>query len=103
MRMTLNRHFPFDTIARWWYCFLAFPMGGFLFSRLTDPDIFTPVKKSVSVEEGSPPVTRTFFVLIEHQTWNYDLLFAVVGLFVSCGVVWILEEIRRCCRSVKDQ
>lgn len=94
MQPVLNRDIPLDAILRWWYVLVALPAIGLVLSLVTNRHLFPPLRKAVTFFEGSPPITITSTRLIMHPGWKDDLLFAVLGLFLACGVIWLLEEIR---------
>ena len=90
----MNRHIPFDAIARWWYLLVLGPATGLLFSRLTDLKPFNPILKVVAVVGETPSEVKTLTMFVQPPGWKDDLLFTVLGFLLACGLIWLLEEIR---------
>lgn len=103
MRVMLNRHFPVDITARWWYLFVSLPGLGLVFSLTTNLRPFPPRIKWITIVEGSPSVTRTMLAWVTEPDWKNDLLFAFLGLLLACGAAWLLEEIRNLNPYIQNQ
>ena len=94
VRAVLNRLVPFDAITRWWYILALGPATGLLFSRLTDLKPFNPILKAAAVVGETPSELKTAKVFVQPSGLKDDLLFAVLGFLLACGLIWLLEEIR---------
>jgi len=94
VRLVLNRHLPFDAIARWWYLLVAVPASGILFSLLTNVKPFSTLEKQVIVLSGQYPNIQKTTILVLSTSWKDDILFTFVGLLLAIGLIWFLEEIR---------
>ena len=90
----LNRHIPFDAIARWWYLLVAGPAVGLVFSLMTDFKPFRPLPTAVSIVEGPLAQAKITTILVAAPGWKDNLLFTVLGFLLASGLIWLLEEIR---------
>ena len=93
MRRALNRLIPFDALARWWYLLIAGPAIILTFSLVTGFRPFNPLLR-IPIAEGPPSRIEIGLSWVVHPGWKDDLLFAVLGFLLACGVIWLLEEIR---------
>ena len=93
MRSKLNQYFPFDAIARWWYILVAGALLGFLFCLVTGLKPFAQIS-IVAVYEGPPSPLSAGSVWVVQPSWKDDFLFAIIGLLVACGIIWLLEGLR---------
>ena len=94
MREALNRHFPFDAIARWRYLLVLGPSTGLLFSLLTGLRPLRPIVKKVEVAGDAPSEAVTTAIFVQLSGWKDDFLFTVLGFLAACSLIWLLEEIR---------
>ena len=98
VRRFLNRHIPFDAIARWWYILIAGAAVGFIFSRTFQFSTLVPKPKLSQVTEGPPSALESVPIILR-EFWKDDALLVVLGVLIACLVIYLLEEIRRFSRD----
>jgi hypothetical protein len=93
MREALNRNIPFDAIVRWWYLLAGGVFLGIIFSLVTGFKPFNLLLRGY-IAEGPPSGIHVATMWVVNPDWKDDVLFAVMGGVIACGLIWLLEEIR---------
>ena len=94
LRPFLNRLFPLDALARWWFVLLAGSVVGLVFALSTDFHPLTIPLKEIVVVEGPPFFIQSVKVETA-QLWREDLFFAILGLLIASLIVYLLEDLPR--------
>ena len=76
---------PIQLIRLWWWLLAIGTVVGFAIGLFVDPPFTGPLT-------GSEDDGRKVYGQI--PWWKVAVFFAVMGFLVSCGSVWVLEEIR---------
>ena len=91
----LNRYIPVYSIVRWWYVLAAGSAGGLTFSLITRMKPLSPRHENLFIAEGPPShINVASFTLYQMHGWKENLLFAVLGFLLACGLIWLREELR---------
>ena len=94
MRSFLYRYSLLDVVARWWYVLVIGAALGLIYSLMTGAFLLRPKPIQIIVSEGPPSRLETAAVFLR-QEWKDDVFFLALGAFTACGVIYVLEEIRR--------
>ena len=89
--VSVKEGFYLEAVGRWWPVLIGGLILGLVFSLITEYVPFPAATKEFPVYQEE---TGSSVLVVVSLKWKDHVLLSTIGLLVSFGLVWVLEEFR---------